>query len=151
MFKKYFKKTIKDEVSELNIDIQNPVIKNLSSNHQVIKEYLRLNHLSFNDLLNWSCPICLETLESPNLCICIPFKCSHPICFSCLKSWCTSFKKRRDVSGLYNISCCLCRKQSSDFWYNSLKIYILTTTYQQTKISVVFPSQLDHRYPLRRL
>ena len=150
IFRRYLKKSNDYRHSELNISVQNPVINSSSSNHQIITEYLRLHQLSLDELLNCSCPICLETLDSSNLSICIPFKCSHPICFSCLKSWCTSLKKRGDVSGLYNISCCLCRKQSNDFWYNSFKIYTLTTTYHNTLFTLVFPSQLDHRYPLRR-
>lgn len=147
LLKRYFIKSPKDTHSELNIVAQNPIINNSSSDYQIIKEYLRLHQLSFEYLLNWSCPVCLETLNSPDMSVCIPFKCSHPICFSCLKSWCSVH--RRGSRGSRSLSCCLCRRQSSDIWYNSLKIYSLTTTYLDNIITVVFPSDLDYRYLLR--
>ena len=149
IIKKYFKKSPKVQNYNLNTIVQNPVINSRSSNHQIIKEYLQLHGLSFDNLLNWSCPICLENFDSCDMSMCIPFMCSHPICFSCLKGWCTNLKKRHSFKELNSISCCLCRKQSNDFWYNSFKVYTLTTCYQNTIMTLVFPSKLDHRYPLR--
>lgn len=149
LFRRYIKHPLEDSKCELNIDVQNPVINSLSCNHQIIKEYLQLHRLSLDYILNWSCPICLESFSSAGISMCIPFKCSHPICFSCLKAWCETLKKKRyDSRGLQNISCCLCRRKSNDFWYKSFKVYTLTTNYQNTVITIVFPSQLDHRYPL---
>ena len=134
---------------DTNFIIQNPLIQESSDNFKIITEYLRLKHLSLDQLLDWKCPICLESIDS-GISITFPFKCSHSICLSCLRNWCKCLFSRTYQKSVKNIKCCLCRKTPDIFWIESYNIYSLVINYKGKDISIVFPSQLDHRYPFRK-
>lgn len=148
--KKYFIHTKNITLDTYQSQVENPVLQQPPENDlRIIKEYLQLHKLTLDDLLLWSCPICLESFDNPEVSITIPFKCNHLICFSCLQTWCRKLRDRYHDDVINNIKCCLCRQSVNRFWFNSYHIYSISDVYQDKIIRIVLPSYLDHRYPFR--
>ena len=148
--KKYFFHTKSITLDTHPTSVENPILQQTSdSDLQIIKEYLQLHKLTLEDLLLWSCPICLETLDNPEVFITIPFKCTHLICFSCVQTWCRKLRVRYHDDVINHIKCCLCRKPVNQFWFDSYHIYTLSDSYQNKIIRLVLPSYLSHRLPFR--
>ena len=129
----------------------NPLFECTMDHKSIICEYLKLHNISLNDLIGWSCPICYQSIKDPDIKLALPFNCDHLVCFSCLGSWCTQLHRDSPERVIKKIKCCLCRSEPNKFWVDSLKIYTLNLKYKQNLITLVMPSELDHRYPLREI
>lgn len=148
-FKKYLRNYKNEDLSGQH-QVKNPILDVQPNNDlKIIKEYLQLHKITLDELLQWSCPICLESFDNPGVFMTIPFKCNHLVCFSCLKSWCQELRPRYQDDVINKIKCCLCRQPVNNFWFDSYHTYTLSDKYQDKIIKLVFPSSLDHRYPSR--
>ena len=124
-----------------NSVIYNPIINSSSDNFDIISQYLRSHNLSLNELLEWTCPICYEPVSSETP-ITIPFKCHHPVCFSCLRNCCHTISLRFPGQSCKHIKCSLCRKPPNFFWIKSYHTYSVSITYQNRIIKIILPSDL---------
>ena len=73
--------------------------------------------LDSQDLNKWECSICYCNIK--NTVICIPFVCSHILCFHCFKQYCYTFTSNNRVD---KVKCPTCRSIVRNNWIRSIHI-----------------------------
>ena len=88
----------------------NPMVSNIFEGSDKLENVLLLEKLTLNadnNLLNWSCPICFDDINTRGMRIACPYTCNHICCYSCLENSCRSCYNP-SVSGRYEYTkyCC---------------------------------------------
>lgn len=78
--------------------------------------------ISADDLREWSCCICFESIYTKNMYICNPYNCSHISCYACLIKKIkyemnnTDYISTEERAFEKRIICSLCRAELSTRW-----------------------------------
>jgi hypothetical protein len=80
------------------------------------------------------CPICYNNIKDSI--ICIPFNCSHIICFKCFRKYCFSFP---DYDRKKKVKCPCCRNSVRKSWIKHRNITVKTYICQNTEYNIYVP------------
>ena len=94
------------------------------------------NIIDSNNKTNSICPICYDNIRDTT--ICIPFNCSHIICFKCFRKYCFSFPYYDRVK---KIKCPYCRRSARKSWIKHGNITVKTYICQGTEYNIYVPKR----------
>ena len=94
------------------------------------------NIIDSNNKINSICPICYDNIRDTT--ICIPFNCSHIICFKCFRKYCFSFP---DYDRKKKVKCPYCRSSARKSWIKHRNITVKTYICQGTEYNIYVPKR----------
>ena len=113
----------------------NPLHVGVCSGLSSLENSIIVEKILSNEIREWNCPICFETLNNKDLFICFPYNCYHLTCFSCFKTHCKVLHNmNKDPTKV--LRCSICRSSPSKEWKDSPGIIKRFFDYNDFKIKL---------------
>ena len=118
-----------DSYSDITI---NPIIETIFKGTDKMDNISLLEKITLNidkPLLDWTCPICFDTITMDGMKIACPYTCGHICCYRCLEDECRIIKKNRGLPSK-TIRCSLCRARPNGNWIHNYSIKTTPLVYK---------------------